>query len=186
MVDQAQISYSRDCEIWRAAGRKGKFRFTAVELVGDRLIATDDRMLASIPVKVEGDPYFKPGRFAIDPEALKAARKATRVKQDAVLVFDDNGAGPPGGVRYPEYTEEQHKPIPPVGEAMQDRGLRVKIGLDPKRLFELAKAIGADNGVYIWVAETGPIVVNKVDADGKLLNGPDDAFGLLFPVTPSA
>jgi hypothetical protein len=174
-----QIRYARDCEIWRAAGRKGKHRFTAVELVGDRLIATDDRMLASVPVKVEGDP---PSAFWLDPEVLKAARKATRVNQDAVVSFDDSGAGPPGGVRYP-FTND-HSKIPPVGVAMQDRGLRVKIGLDPKRLLELAKAIGADNGVYLRVSETGPILVHKVDKDSKLCNGEEDAFGLLFPVTP--
>ena len=184
MVDQGQISYDRDCEIWRAAGRKDKHRFTAVELVGDRLIATDDRMLASVPVKIEGDV---PERFPLHPDALKDARKATRVGQKALMVFEGEprAAGAPGGARHPAYSCG-HQHIPPVEEAMPTGDYVAEIGLDPRRLYELAKAIGADNGVMLWVQKEGSIVVHKVDKEGHLCNDPNDAFGLLFPVTPSS
>lgn len=184
MTDQGRISYSRECEIWRAAGRKGKHRFTAVELVCDRLIATDDRMLASIPVDgAVGESSYTP----IDPEALKEARKATRVGQKAVLEFGDGDAGPPSGVRYPlVFDSQRHVPLPPIEEAMPEGVPIGRIGLDPKRLLELAKAIGADNGIMLELYVEGAIVVRKVDKEGRLCCDPDDAFGLLFPVTPTS
>jgi hypothetical protein len=143
---------------------------------GDKVIATDGRMLAVLPVECDE----KDVTGYIPRECLKDARKAGGVILNGVAEVYC-------GASYPRGTEYN---FPQWRQVMPDYSRRrtVKLGIDPALLKRLADAIGAEivclefpvDGPGEWQSGdriTDPLIVKPSARSG----GENPAHGVLMP-----
>ena len=137
------------------------------------LIATDGRILAYLPV--ETTPEDLPGY--IDTPALQAARKTRLLEIDCKADTLAVATGP-SFPRQTEFTFPNWRQVVPT-EAQQPAAMT--IGIDAKRLWLLAQAMGAQCVRLAIAAPDKPVLVYPNNLDGKRC-ATDDARGVLMPI----
>jgi DNA polymerase III sliding clamp (beta) subunit (PCNA family) len=145
---------------------------------GGRAIATDGKILASVPIETDDGEEVEDKRIPID--ALKAARKATlKMYPDATLTLSEKSCSLPNGASYPVlHPEQEGSRIPRVAEivsaklAKEDATFHVT--LDVALLERLSEAIGCEKVTLCFKDNRSIITVLPYDANG--------AFGLLMPM----
>ncbi len=169
--------YPRECEIWRACSKKNG-RHPNVTLrrtkAGPRLEATDGIIMVSIHVTAAHGR----NECEIDPDAFKEAKRRSR-RQDwksiALEIDPHDGTahvkdGPtfakPSGAGCPESTWIDPEPT-------------TTIGLNAKKLLELAKALGGEQVLLEIVDDK--IRVKIIGDEAEIVGG---RYGYIFPVSP--
>lgn len=150
---------------------------------GGRAIATDGKILASVPIKTEEGEEVEGKRIPLD--ALKAARKATlKLIPDCHLQLGDklctlnNGASYP--VLYPDVAW-----LPKVSEIVSCKltpeDAHFSVTLDVSLLERLSQALGSEKVRLCFKDPKAPITVLPADPN----NVDNAAFGLLMPIHPA-
>lgn len=148
------------------------------------LEATDSYMAVVIPVEVEeGDESG-----LIPPNALKAQRKASKRSNASLRVNGDiHLSSPEREQSWVKPTEGQF--FPDLELITPDEWSSFRIRLDPEKLLNLAKALGADHTVTLEFA----LQRGKVEGEGtgfypsnlrpiRVTSGLENAYGILMPV----
>lgn len=144
------------------------------------LVATDGRRIAILPVTVEE------GECSgwVSTDALTAARKSAGKR--GIAQIHCNGACETGGVRYPR---------PELGKFPNWRmvipkpeGKTVRLGINPRLLVELAKALGSEECVTLEME----VVPEGYEHAGTVMSGMkvtpskesrcQGAFGVIMPI----
>lgn len=174
-------------EVERAASKDAaRPRLARPQLDAERSVleATNSYMLVSVPVELDEGDTSGP----IEPEALKAQRKASK--------YDPASLACNGSVRLETVDGTQEWPRPDLGQWPNAPQLvptafsSFSIGLNPTFLLELAKALGDPESVRIEFAST-----REVDVDGEPYGLASDlrpmrvtvprggeSFGILMPI----
>jgi len=145
---------------------------------GGRAIATDGRILASVPIETADGEDVEEKRIPID--ALKAARKATlKMYPDATLTLGEKSCSLPNGASYPVlHPEYEGSRIPRVAEIVSAKLTKedatFHVTLDLSLLERLSEAIGCQKVTLCFKDAKSIITVLPYDANG--------AFGLLMPM----
>jgi len=144
---------------------------------GGRAIATDGRILASVPIETTEGEDVEDKRIPID--ALKAARKATlKIFQNATLTLDEKACTLPNGAVYPVLHLEQGGSLPRVAEIVSAKLTKddstFHVTLDLALLERLSEAIGCQKVTLCFKDSKSIITVLPYEANG--------AFGLLMPM----
>lgn len=145
---------------------------------GGRAIATDGRILASVPIETTEGEEVEDKRIPID--ALKAARKATlKMHSNATLTLGEKACTLPNGAVYPVlHPEQEGSRIPRVAEIVSAKLTKEDaafyVALDISLLERLSEAIGCEKVTLYFKDNQSIITVLPSDANG--------AFGLLMPM----
>lgn len=145
---------------------------------GGRAIATDGRILASVPIQTDEGEEVEDKRIPID--ALKAARKATlKMYSDVTLTLGEKSCSLPNGAMYPVlHPEHDGSRIPRVAEIVSAKLTKedatFHVTLDVALLERLSEAIGCQKVTLCFKDAKSIITVLPNDANG--------AFGLLMPI----
>jgi DNA polymerase III sliding clamp (beta) subunit (PCNA family) len=145
---------------------------------GGRSIATDGKILASVPIETDEGEEVEDKRIPID--ALKAARKATlKMYPDATMTLGEKSCSLPNGASYPVlHPEHEGSRIPRVAEIVSARLTKedaaFSVALDITLLEKLSEAIGCEKVTLCFRDNKSIITVLPHDANG--------AFGLLMPM----
>lgn len=144
---------------------------------GGRAIATDGRILASVPIETVEGEEVEDKRIPID--ALKAARKATlKMYPGATLTLGEKNCTLPNGAVYPVLHPEQKGRLPKVAEIVSAKLNRedaaFSVTLDLALLERLSEAIGCQKVTLCFKDNKSIITVLPYDTNG--------AFGLLMPM----
>ena len=197
------ITFPRACKVHRAAGQTARYAFDQVRLAGGRLVATDGRMLASVPVygpdgTTELDPVETAGLdVGLPVDVLRAATKGSAKRCARVCV---NGTAEVDGVCYPTIDDREVGEFPDYSAVLRttpepltpkDRTNakhKVRLALNPTLLADLAAALGASDGV---------VLTFEREVDGRVssmlrvepcdsCNAPAGTFGVIMPITTEA
>lgn len=151
-------------------------------LKGDRLVATNGRSLAVIPVEREdGDTDG-----FISPAALKAARKLAK-RRDAVSIKANGCLALADGTQLPRTEPGQFPNYEQVIPKTPEESHKITLALDAKMLLDLAQALGSDK---VKLCITGgdtvqPILVSPLEQNrfgAALGKAKEGAFGVLMPI----
>jgi len=142
-----------------------------------RAIATDGKILASVPIQTTEGEEVEDKRIPID--ALKAARKATlKMTPNATLTLGDKNCTLPNGASYPVLYPEQEGRLPKVAEIVSAKLNRedaaFSVTIDLALLERLSEAIGCEKVTLCFKDAKSIITVLPYDANG--------AFGLIMPM----
>lgn len=143
-----------------------------------RAIATDGKILASVPIQTDEGEEVEGKRIPID--ALKAARKATlKMYSNATLTLGEKSCSLPNGASYPVlHSEHDGSRLPRVAEIVSVKLNREDaafyVSLDISLLERLSEAIGCQKVTLCFKDAKSIITVLPNDANG--------AFGLLMPM----
>lgn len=140
------------------------------------LIATNGRFLVQVPVEV--DKATEPDGH-VTFEALRLARQfRPNKKGDTYLTLDADYVTLPNGWKLP-----RPKELPPFPNWQQvipgSNGVKVRLGISAKYLFDAARAIGTDQIVLEIRDELSPVTIRPIDKQ-------DPAFAVLMPVRVSS
>ena len=145
-----------------------------------RLIATDGRMIASVPCELDENEHT-PESALIDVECLKQAEKAGRKDRNGrgSCVALNGSARAPHAPGAPEFAYLEGE-FPKWRDVMPKQSeKRIRIAFNAEYLYRLAQALGASDDVLELSIDpahiTGPILV-------RATNG-TSAEGALMPVT---
>jgi len=143
-----------------------------------RAIATDGKILASVPIQTAEGEEVEDKRIPID--ALKAARKATlKMYPDATLTLGEKSCTLPNGASYPVlHPEYDGSRLPKVAEIVSAKLTKedaaFSVTLDLALLERLSEAIGCEKVTLCFKDAKSIITVLPYDANG--------AFGLIMPM----
>jgi hypothetical protein len=143
---------------------------------GGRAIATDGRILASVPIETVEGEEVEDKRIPID--ALKAARKATlKMYPGATLTLGEKNCTLLNGASYPVLHPDV-KWLPQTREIVSAKLNRedatFSVALDITLLERLSEAIGCEKVTLCFKDNKSIITMLPNDANG--------AFGLLMPI----
>lgn len=146
-----------------------------------RLIATDGRILASVPIEgLEPEEEAEIEGKKLPIEALKAARKVggTREENSRLNVTDDNRCEVAGGASFP--LPELLPEAPKVAEIISvrkhpDEENAFAVTLDVALIAKLSEALGDQNITFIFT-KGDPLKIVTMLPESR--NG---AFGLIMP-----
>lgn len=124
-------------------------------------VATDGRMLAKVPVEIEGDELSKGTAIKADDFAFQRKNPAIK-KQEEIFCFLQPIVG-----QYPNV--EQIMPSDEVKPVFS-------FGIDPSMLLSLANAIGQDKIRIDFYGESKALKV-------RAMNEKEEAHGLIMPVS---
>ena len=166
----------------------------ATDALKPRAIATDGKMMAVVPVTIDGDDVLHEGTALIPTESLKSARKMTTRKRPAYIGINETSVGTsvgagrvcttklvdstttsyPRDYQFPRWREVVEGISPKEGVST------MKLALNPKLLLACAEAIGAGCSVTIEIPMDG----NKVDhqAPVRITGDHPDAFAILMQI----
>ena len=144
-----------------------------------RLVATDGKILASIPIEgIEPEDQTELEGKKLPIEALKAARKVggNREENSRLNVTDDNRCEVAGGASFPlpELLPEAPKVAEIVSAKLNREDAAFSVTLDLALLERLSEAIGCQKVTLCFKDNKSIITVLPYDANG--------AFGLLMPM----
>lgn len=138
-----------------------------------KLIATNGRMLACVPVEIEAHDVAG----AISPEAIKASRKLARKGNEATI--EANGAlalANGQSFRRPNKPDDvDFHAYPNWRQIMIEPGTAFKVSLDAELLLKLAKALSANGETIVTLSFDAPC--SPIHVKGGILNG----VGILMP-----
>ncbi len=143
-----------------------------------RAIATDGKILASVPIETTEGEEVEDKRIPID--ALKAARKATlKMTPNATLTLGDKNCTLPNGASYPVlHPEHDGSRLPRVAEIVSAKLTKedaaFSVTIDLALLERLSEAIGCEKVTLCFKDGQSIITVLPYDRNG--------AFGLLMPM----
>lgn len=144
---------------------KDRPSLSIIKRIGDRLVATNGHALASVPIEVEETDTAD----GVSPEALIAARKATRTF-DVPLGLGETQAIP-GGQTFPKVDASSFPDVERVSKAARESYKIIRVGINAKSLHALAEALGDDVVELEISSPFEPIFVRPIG----------DAFGVLMP-----
>ncbi|MEE8518686.1 MAG: hypothetical protein V3S98_06140 [Dehalococcoidia bacterium] len=168
------MKYPRECEIWRACSKKKGGKHPNVTLRetkhGTRIEATDGRIMASIHVVSYGYGHD----VTIDPDAFKEAHRRSRKGEEGLLDLDpnNNDASVPNG---PTFGAPDGGGCPE--SKWVDPNPSASIGLNAKKLLELAKALGGEQVLLEIVDDK--IRVKIIGDEAQIVGG---RYGYIFPL----
>ena len=143
---------------------------------GKRVIATDGRILAVVPVEAEDSPKDRPGYVPCG--VLKEARMATRngshcriIGLNGSIVF----ATRQGVCRIPRIKKLKFPDWEKIIPNMKGRKKHI-VTLNPKLLWQLAQAVGGDEVLTLEFDKGDPHAVVKVTT------GNSKAWGIIMPI----
>lgn len=142
---------------------------------GGRAIATDGRMLASVPVQTEDGEEVEGMRIPLD--ALKAARKATlKIIHELSLTLTEKSVSVLSGASFPVLHHEVVllKVAEIVTAKLAKEDATFAVTLDVDLLKRLSEALGTEKLTLLFKDEKSIITVLP-----SVWNG---AFGLLMPI----
>jgi hypothetical protein len=146
---------------------------------GGRCIATDGRMLASVPIEAEEGEEIEGMRIPLD--ALKAARKATlKMIPDLSLTLTEKSVSVLSGASFP--VQHFDVTLPKVAEIvsakLEKEEAAFSVTLDIDLLKRLSEALGTEKITLNFKDEKSIITV----LPSGLENRDNKAFGLLMPI----
>ena len=146
---------------------------------GGRAIATDGRMLASVPIETEEGEEVEGMRIPVD--ALKAARKATlKLFPDSTLTLTEKSASVLSGASFPVLHPEVV--LPKVAEIVSAKLEKEEaafcVTLDIDLLKRLSEALGTEKITLCFKDDKSVITV----LPSGLENRDNKSFGLLMPI----
>lgn len=146
---------------------KDRPSLSIIKRIGDRLLATNGHVLASVPIEVEEADTAD----GVSPEALIAARKASHTF-DAPLALGETQAIP-GGQTFPKVDASSFPDVERVTKTARESYKIIRVGINAKSLHALADALG-DEIVELEISSPSePIFVRPIG----------DAFGVIMPCT---
>ena len=146
---------------------------------GGRAIATDGKMLASVPIETEEGEEVEGMRIPVD--ALKAARKATlKLFPDSTLTLTEKSASVLSGASFPVLHHEVT--LPKVAEIVSAKLEKEEaafcVTLDIDLLKRLSEALGTEKITLCFKDDKSVITV----LPSGLENRDNKSFGLLMPI----
>lgn len=144
-----------------------------------RAIATDGRMLASVPIETEEGEEVNGMRIPLD--ALKAARKATlKIIPDLSLTLAEKSASVLSGASFPvlHFDVTLPKVAEIVSAKIEKEEAAFSVTLDVDLLKRLSEALGTEKVTLCFKDEKSIITV----LPSGLENRDNKAFGLLMPI----
>lgn len=152
--------------------------FVELDVKEQALLATDGHRLIKVPCIPEDGDVTGP----VTADALKAARKAAKVRRSAFADLKANGALTlPDGTSLPRPGSRQ---FPPWQEAIPRTEGRRQIAFNAKYLKEIADALGSDDGIVVLsIGEDArdPLLVYAFGENQLAADGPLDPFAVLMP-----
>jgi hypothetical protein len=146
---------------------------------GGRCIATDGRMLASVPIETEEGEEVEGKKIPLD--ALKAARKASgKLWPDMFFTFSETHCSILGGASFPLHHIDVAAPkvAEIVSSKLEREDATFSVTLDVDLLKKLSEALGTERVTLNFKSEKDIITV----LPSGLENRDNKAFGLLMPI----
>lgn len=164
------MKFSKNAKLEKVVDGTRRPSMGAACLQGSRLLATNGYALASVPVELEPGDVDGP----VTVEALKASRKG---KSWEASIECNGSLKVADGVTYPRPDLGE---FPSTEKALEDAKASpkvVRIGLNAKKLRDLADALGASDGRIVLEIEAPDkaVLVWALEAPG--------ALGVIMPVT---
>lgn len=144
-----------------------------------RCIATDGRMLASVPVETEDNEEVEGKKIPLD--ALKAARKASgKLWADMPFTFTESHCSILGGASFPLHHVDVVSPkVAEIVSARLEKEEAVfSVTLDVDLLKRLSEALGSEKITLNFKDEKSIITVLPSGTE----NRDNKSFGLLMPI----
>lgn len=146
---------------------------------GGRAIATDGKILASVPIETEEGEDVEERKIPL--EALKAARKASgKLWPDMLLTFTETHCQILGGASFPLHHTELRAPrvAEIISAKLEKEEATFSVTLDVDLLKRLSEALGAE-ALTLHFKDSNSIVT-VIPSDHK--NAENKSFGLLMPI----
>lgn len=146
---------------------------------GGRVIATDGKILASVPIETEEGEDVEGKKIPID--ALKAGRKASgKLWPDVLLTFTETACGILGGASFPLHHTEVVAPrvAEIVSAKLEKEEATFSVTLDIDLLKRLSEALGTEKVTLNFKDHQSIITV----LPSGLENRDNRSFGLLMPI----
>jgi hypothetical protein len=146
---------------------------------GGRAIATDGRILASVPIETEEGEEVNGMRIPLD--AIKAARKSTlKIIPDLSLTLTEKSASVLSGASFPvpHFDATLPKVADIVSAKIEKSEATFSVTLDVDLLKKLSEALGTEKVTLIFKDEKSIITV----LPSGLENRENKSFGLLMPI----
>jgi hypothetical protein len=144
---------------------------------GGRAIASDGKILASVPIETEEGEEVEGKKIPLD--ALKNGRKASgKLWQDIPLTFTDSACSILGGASFPLHHVDIQAPkvAEIVSCKLEKEEAAFSVVLDVALLERLSQAIGCEKVRLCFRDATSPITVLPTGSEYS------SAFGILMPI----
>jgi len=179
----------KKCKLNRAAGKPNESRFSMENVLLDvdakgrgRLIATNGRVLAVVPVDEVGDDTGGMVPATAIAEAVKGSGEFVNVEANGCVRYPVKG----GTMEVERPSESDSGEFPKWKQVVPKGEVVHRLALNPQLLLDVAAAIGSGESVVLeYREEGGPLVVRP----GKSLHDAEptmddwERFGVLMPIT---